>query len=230
LFGNISFVLKSQGINVLLNLFFGTIINAAYGITLQVQAAVNMFVSNFQMAMNPQIVQSYAADDVERSKKLVMQGCKLSFFLMSVIVLPIVYNSEYVLNLWLKQLPMYTVNFVQLSLISILIDSVSSPIAILLQATGKIKWYQLFVGGFNLFVLPISYWCLHIGSPPVYVLFITLIFSFLSFFLRLVFASIQVDLSLKEFSLRVVVPIFLVVVFTLISLELLNYLFGKVYF
>src|SRR5690606_31068112 len=77
---------------------------------------------------------------------------------------------------------------------------------------------------------PISYWCLHIGSPPVYVLFITLIFSFLSFFLRLVFASIQVDLSLKEFSLRVVVPIFLVVVFTLISLELLNYLFGKVYF
>jgi len=210
LFGNIAAVLRSQGSNVVLNLFFGTLVNAAYGITLQVQGAINMFVSNFQMALNPQIVQMYAANNLKRSKELVMQGCKLSFLLMLFIVFPILYNTQFLLDIWLKHVPKYTVEFVQIALIAILIDSMSTPIATLLQATGQIKLYQISVGGLNLLVIPISYFYLLRGGAPISVQYIILTFSFISLFFRIFFAMRQLKFDLKVFIRTIIFPVLLV--------------------
>src|SRR5690606_24692323 len=102
LFGNIAAVAKGQGVNIVLNLFFGTVVNAAYGITNQVFSAVNMFVSNFQLALNPQIIKSYSQGNIEQSHYLISQGAKFSFFLMLIIVTPILLNTDYILNFWLK--------------------------------------------------------------------------------------------------------------------------------
>src|SRR5690606_5752429 len=143
LFGNIATVAKGHGINLVLNVFFGTVVNAAYGITMQVQNAVSVFVNNFQLAVNPQIVKSYSQGDLNRTHQLIFQSSKYSFFLMLIITLPILLNTEYILTLWLKTPPPYTVSFVQLCLVNVLIDCISGPLMIGAQATGKIKIYQI---------------------------------------------------------------------------------------
>ena len=105
LFGNIAGVSRDQGINVLLNIFFGTLLNAAYGITLQVQSAVQIFVYNFQLAINPQILKQYAIGNIENSNFLILQSSKFSYFLMLLISFPIIYNIDFILNLWLNNPP-----------------------------------------------------------------------------------------------------------------------------
>src|SRR5690606_19286013 len=122
LFGNIAAVAKCQGVNIVLNLFFGTVVNAAYGITNQVYSAVNMFVSNFQLALNPQIIKNYSQGNLEQSHYLILQGSKFSFYLMLIIVSPIILNVDFILEIWLVNPPEYTSVFVQLCLLNILID------------------------------------------------------------------------------------------------------------
>src|SRR5690554_3263507 len=96
---------SSQGINIVLNLFFGTVVNAAYGLTLQVQSAVNQFVTNFQKAVNPQIIKTYSEGNLAQMHKLILQSSKFSFLLLLLIVTPILFNTEFILNLWLKNPP-----------------------------------------------------------------------------------------------------------------------------
>src|SRR5690606_13730712 len=133
-------------VNILLNIFFGPAINAARGIAFQVRGAVNSFVYNFQIAMNPQIIKSYAINDLKYMHELIYQGAKYSFFLLFVISLPILFETEMILRLWLKIVPDYTVIFTRLVIINILIDSVSGPLMTGAQASGKIKVYQALVG------------------------------------------------------------------------------------
>ena len=139
LFGNIAGVARGQGTNILLNLFFGTVLNAAYGISMQVQGTVQTFVTNFQMAVNPQIIKSYAAGNNEQCLKLIFQSAKFSYFLMFLITFPIICNVDYILELWLKNPPKYTAVFVSLCLINLLIECISGPLMIGAQATGSIK-------------------------------------------------------------------------------------------
>lgn len=108
LVGNLGFSFKDQLSSILLNLFFGTVVNAARGISVQVGSLINSFSANFMMAMNPQITKSYAVGDLYRSKELVYAGCRFSFYLLAVISLPIMINITYILNLWLVEVPQYT--------------------------------------------------------------------------------------------------------------------------
>src|SRR5690554_4827200 len=108
LFGNIAALARGQGSNIILNIFFGTTVNAAYGITSQVRGAVSVFVSNFQLAVNPRIVKSYAQDKLDECHKLIFQSSKISFFLLFIIVIPIIYNVTFILEIWLKNVPKYT--------------------------------------------------------------------------------------------------------------------------
>jgi O-antigen/teichoic acid export membrane protein len=185
LFGNIAGVAKGQGVNILLNIFYGPVVNAARGIAMQVQAAVNSFVSNFQMAVNPQIIKSYAANERDYMYSLVMRGSKFSFYLLFFLSLPIMIEVDQILKLWLKIVPEYSSIFTILVLVIILIDCVSGPLMTAIQATGKIKVYQAVVGSLLMLILPISYFLLKMGYSPEITLYVNIVISIIALSFRL---------------------------------------------
>lgn len=137
--GNIGYSLKMQGINILINLFFGPAVNAARGVAYQVNAGIYNFVSNFQIAMKPQITKRYAMGDTNSMMVLVHNSSRYSFFLLLYLTLPVLIKTPYILNLWLGIVPEYTVMFLRLVLIVTLINSITGPVATAIQAKGKIK-------------------------------------------------------------------------------------------
>ncbi len=210
LFGNVASVAMGQGVNILLNLFFGPVVNAARGIAFQVRGAIYGFVTNFQMAMNPQIIKSYAADDIKYMHQIIFQGAKYSFFLLFMLSLPILLETEIILKLWLKIVPEYTVIFTRLVLINILIDSISGPLRTAAQASGKIKKYQAIIGGLLLLILPMSYLLLKMGFPPQITLYVSISISIVALYARLWIISPLVKLSIVKFSQNVLVRVLLV--------------------
>ena len=142
--GTASAVLRDQGGNILINIFCGPIVNAARGIAFQVNNAVLGFVSNFMTALNPQITKSYAGNNHKYMMTLIFQGARLSFYMLLILSLPILLNTQYILELWLKTVPEHSVLFVQLVLILAMSESISYPLITAIQATGRIRNYQLF--------------------------------------------------------------------------------------
>src|SRR5690606_24188475 len=177
LFGNIATITKTQGINILLNIYFGPVINSARAIANQVNNAVNTFGSSFQMSLNPQIIKNYATGNMAYMQNLVYSGSKISFFLLYIITIPILLETELVLKYWLNIVPEYTVIFTKLILIVVLIDCLSGPIMTAVQATGKIKYYQIIVGSLQLSILPLSFILIDKGFSPEITIFINIIIS-----------------------------------------------------
>lgn len=210
LFGNIAAVARGQGVNLVLNIFYGTIVNAAYGITMQVQSAVLSFVQNFQTAVNPQIVKQYAQGNLSQMQNLIFRSSKFSFFLLLILVLPVYLNAEFILTKWLKILPDYTVIFVKLTLIYILIDSISYSLMVAVQATGKVKIYQIVIGTFIFLNLPISYLALKLGEKPQSVFIVLIAITFLTLALRMFFVEKLLKIKPVFFLQKVIVPIFTV--------------------
>ena len=159
-------VLRTQGTNILLNIYFDPMVNAARGIAVQVNNAISSFSNNFLMAVNPQIIKSYATNDMHHFKTLVCGISKYSYFLMLILAIPIFLNMDFILTLWLKNPPPHSTNFAQLILIFCLVDSLSGPLWTSMQATGKIKNYLLITSFCLLLNLPIAYFALWIGSKP----------------------------------------------------------------
>lgn len=217
LFGHIASLARSQGLNLVLNIFFGPFVNAAYGIMQQVQGAVITFVSNFQMSVNPQIIKSYANNEKERMMKLIFKSSKFSYLLMLLITFPIIYNVEFVLKLWLKNPPEYSELFVQLCLLNVLIDCISGPLMIGAQATGKIKWYQIVMGSLIFLNLPISYFLLIFFRSPEITLYIGIAITVLSLIFRLVFLKRMIKLDILLFVKEVLVRLVVVTLILVVS-------------
>lgn len=227
LFGNIAAVARGQGINVVLNLFFGTVVNAAYGITLTVQGAVQSFVTNFQVAVNPQIIKNYAKGDLNAMQLLIFRSSKLSFFLFFILSFPIILNTEYILNLWLTVVPEHTVIFIQLAFVYLMIDSISYSLIIAVQATGKIKKYQMILGTFIFLNLPIAYLVLRLGGRPESVYYVLISVTFLTLVFRMFFVKNLLGFKPLVFMKNVILPITLTVLIVIATQEILNYLFIK---
>jgi O-antigen/teichoic acid export membrane protein len=223
-YGNLTYITCDQGINILLNIFFGPVVNAARGIAFQMNGALKAFANNFQIAMNPQIVKSYAIGNDEYMHKLIYKGSKYSFFLMFFISLPVLLETKTILNFWLKIVPEYSVLFCRLILINMLIDSISGPLITASQASGKIKVYQLAVGSLLLLILPTSYILLKNGSAPQATLYVTICVSILALFTRLQILKNLVGLSLVKFIKSVLFPIVKVSVTAIIVPLLTSYL------
>lgn len=185
LFGNIAAVGVNQGINIILNIFFGPVINAARAISAQLNSAVYSFISSLQVAVTPQIVKSYASNEIDRMKQLVFMSAKYSCFLVYLISLPILLKTEIVLNWWLGSVPDYTVDFVKLTLIDSIIISISSSLMSAFQATGRIKAYQLIVGMMILLNIPLSYYLLSYGFNPNSVFMVIIVISIITLFIRI---------------------------------------------
>ena len=205
--GNMAFALRNQGSNILLNMFFGPVVNAARGVAHQVDSAVEQFVTNFQTASNPQIVKSYAQEQYNETMKLVSQCAKFSFYLMILLGLPIIFQVDYILSLWLTEVPAYTPIFVQLILLNGIIDSISKALKTHVKATGKVKWYMIIQGGFYLLALPVIYIFLKLGYSPISSVLILVIFTFLGTFLRLFLVkSVAKGFSIEYFLRKVLFP------------------------
>jgi O-antigen/teichoic acid export membrane protein len=183
--GNTSAILKTQGVNILLNLYFGPVVNAARGVANQVNNAIHNFAGNFMMALNPQITQSYSAGNLKYSFSLVNRGARFSYYILFILSLPVIINANYIMHLWLTKVPDYSVTFVQLILIEMMITSISRTLITLQSATGNIRNYQLIVGGILLLNLPLCYVMLELGFSPVIVVFVSLFVEALAILARM---------------------------------------------
>lgn len=206
LFGTIAWILKDKGTNILMNIFGGAAINAARGVSYQVSNAVQNLVSGFSTAVNPQLTKNYAAGDRSGFHRLMMTSSKISFFLLLLIALPVMIEISYLLNLWLVEVPAYSVIFTQLILVEALINTYGGPMITGLMAMGNIKWYQVVVGGAMLLNLPISYVLLRTGHSIVTPLVVSIFVITLSLMLRLLFCRHQLGLSVRLYVSTVVVP------------------------
>lgn len=222
MFGSMSVVAKNQGINILLNIFFGTVLNAAYGITMQVLSAVSIFLINLQVAFRPQIIMNYANGNIENFHNIVYKSSKFSYFLMLVIICPLLLNLEFILKLWLTLVPDYVVMFVTLSLISLLIDSVSEPLIIANQATGNVKWFQIIEGVLIIMNVPASYVLLKLNANPLTVFYVSMVLNSIALFVRI--ALVRKVIETKQFFVVTLFRVFVVsaLVFTVVFLLRIN--------
>lgn len=193
--GATSFVMKGQGVNILLNIFYGPIINAARGVSYQVNSAVYGFSSNFMTALTPQITKSYASHDFKRMEELICYGSKFSFFLLLIISMPIICFTDYILHIWLITVPNHTESFVKLILISSIIEASALPLHYGIQATGKIKYYQIVLSIVQIANFPIAYYYLYKGYEPETTIIIAIILSIVGLFIRLQFLHIMCGFS-----------------------------------
>lgn len=214
--GASSAVLRDQGGNVVINLFCGPTVNAARGIAFQVSTAVNGFVSNFMTALNPQITKSYASGEKEYMMTLVIQGARLSFYMLLFLSLPILVNTHYVLKLWLNVVPEHTVLFVQLVLLFAMSESISYPLITAMLATGKIRNYQLVVGGLQMLNFPISYILLHMGMFPEIVIIVAIVISQCCLAARLLMLRGMIGLSVRNYLHKVYINVIVVTIFSAI--------------
>lgn len=210
--GASSGILRDQGVNLLINLFCGTAVNAARGIAMQISAALTSFSSNFVSALNPQITKSFAQKDYSASFSLVFRGSRFAYFILFIPALPIIIKIKAILYIWLTNVPDYTDVFAQLAVISILIEIISYPLITLMLAIGKIRNYQLTVGGIQLLNFPISYACLKLGYPPQSTFIVAIIIGCVTLGARLRILHTMVGLNTTLFIKDVIVKILIVTI------------------
>lgn len=207
LWGNLSVILYTQGLNMLLNVFFGPIVNAARAVAVQVQAAVQQFVGNFQMALNPQITKNYASGNLEQMHSLIFRSARFSFLLLFCISLPVLLETEFLLTLWLKNVPDNAIVFSQIMICISLIYTTSNPCMIANQATGKVKTYQMVVGGILLTILPISYFVLRLGAPAYSVFIVHFCVEAIAQLSRMYMLRKLINLPMKQYLYNIYIPI-----------------------
>lgn len=206
-FGNLAYVTYTQGLNLLLGTFFLPAVNAARGVAVQVQSAVNHFVTSFQTAINPQITKNYATGNLPEMISLVFRSSRFSFYLLMIMTIPVILESEIILKLWLKTVPDYTVIFIRIILLTAWINSIANPLIISVKATGNIKRYESTVGTLMLLILPISYLFLKLGFPPVTVFVVHLCMECIAMACRILITRSLIHFSLRKYAKDVLLRI-----------------------
>lgn len=220
LFGSLAGMCNTQGVNMLLNVFYGPLANAAYAISAQISAAVNQFSSNFYTAVRPALIKSYASKEYNYMNKLFMLSNKVIFILMLILILPIYVVTGPLIKLWLGSVEHYMVEFTRLSLAYTFLLCLSNPITTIIQAANKVRLYHGIVDTFTLLSLPITYILFKCNFSPIYA-YVTIIMIFSSaHILRLLVLRKVIVFSIKNYVVRFVVPscITLIVSFFFISL------------
>lgn len=230
LWGGFAKICSTQGLNILLNVFFGPSINAARGIAVQIQVAINNFAQNFQVALNPQITKSYANEEYTYMHKLMFVSTKFTFFLMLFLTFPLFFKADLILQLWLKVVPEYSSIFVRLLLLSTILESLSNPMMVASAATGKIKKYQMTVSLIMLSSLPISYFLLKNGYDSYWVLIVDVVVSMLAFIARFYIVSHLVNINILSYLKKVIFPISLVgIVLCIIVYNIYEFFSNNIY-
>ena len=223
--GNLIFLGYTQGVNILLNMFFGPAVNAARGVAFQVQGAMKGFVTNFQTALNPQIIKSYAQKDYQRQIQLIFSSSKFSYFLTLCMVLPVFIEAEGILNIWLKEVPEYSAIFLRLVLLISLISPLENPIGVANDATGDIKKYQVTVGCFNVFIIILAYVALKLGFEPYSVFVVQLVVSGLVMIVRVLIVKKKIQMSFRDYFAKVLLVLLAVTVVSSILPASLHFIY-----
>ena len=211
--GNLAVIGYTQGINILLNMFFGPAVNAARGVAVQVQGVVHNFCNNFQMALNPQLTKSYAQNDLQHMHQLLKVSSKFSFFMLFFISLPLMFEAPLVLKWWLGIVPEHTVNFLRLILCSSMLITLSNPLVVSVHATGRIKRFQAIEGTMLLCIVPIAYLLLKLfGIPPEYVFCVHIVVEACTQYARMRIVLPMIGMRVVEYVKEVVAPLVKVVV------------------
>lgn len=197
-------IINIHGVNMLMNLFFGVTVNAARGIATQVNNAILQFVYNFMIALNPQITKSYAQEDYSYMHNLIFRGAKFSFFLMLMLVIPCILETEIILKWWLNIVPQYTISFVQWTLVTSLVTILTSTIITGLHATGKIKKYMIIIGSAECMNFPITYVIFKVESTPMSAYYIYFVINIILIFLRIYLVKGLLYFKLKDFFCKVI--------------------------
>lgn len=213
MFGSIANLGLQQGLNIIINIFFGVALNAAVGVANQVNSAVMNFVNGFQQALNPQLVKSQAGGNKERQTQLICESSKLSFLIMFIIAFPLLINLDYVLKLWLGNYPPHTNSICSLIIIGAMIECLSGPLWVTIFATGNIKTYQIIISSILLLNVPVSYLGGHLGMPPESMFSIRNIIYVFAFISRLIFLKKMIGLNTPIFIKNVIIPIIKVLCF-----------------
>ena len=207
--GNLSLVANTQGINLLLNFFFGPIVNAARGFSFQVQSAITSFISSFQTAVNPQITKLYANGNIESMNNLILKSSRLSYLMMLFIFVPLIFQMDFYMKLWLSEVPDHTVLFAKILLCVSMVDAIANPMMIGAAATGNVKKYYIHIGCCLLLTLPVGYVVLKVFQIPEYIFVVYLIFTIIAQILRMNLCRELFDFSIRKFLDKVFVKVFI---------------------
>lgn len=215
MFGSGSAVLREQGVNVLLNLYFGTVVNSARSVAQQVSGAVVQLANNIMTAVNPQITKNYAIGNMPYTMHLVFIGARFTMYLLLLMAIPLLCETEMVLSLWLHEIPEYTVIFVRLVLVYLMVEAVSYSMVTLMLATGDIKKYQIFVGGCQLLNFPLAWIVLALGFGPEYTVVVSIVVATACMVLRLYMLKGMVDFPVRQFLKDVYLNVWVVLLIAL---------------
>lgn len=210
LMGSAAVITTNQGVNMLLNIFCGVAVNASMGIANQVSQVVNQFTANFQLAFAPQITKAFDCGSIEYHN-FVFRSSRLSFFLLFLIALPILFNVEFILDLWLIDVPNYAAEFCLWMIISMLLETLSAPLYLVVQAEGKIRNYQIIVSLLFALNIALSYVFLSFGYQAVIVVVIRVIVSLLLLLFRVIYISYKIEYKVIDYFSHVIKPIIRVV-------------------
>jgi len=197
--GTISNIFRSQCINILLNVFFNPVVNAARAVAYQVNGVVKQFTESFCVAVKPQLYKAYSAGEFQNLYKLINQSTVLSVFLSSVLAIPLIINSQFILSLWLKEVPDFTVQFTIIVLITGLIESTNTSAIVPALATGNIKKFEIVTGSLAIANLPISYIALRLGAPAYITMVIASCLAFITVICRAFLLKDLIKLPYKEY-------------------------------
>ena len=226
IFGQFTGASRTHGINILINIFNGVAVNAAMGLATQINSAVFTFVTNFQTAFRPQIIKSYATKNYDYFIKLIFRTSKISFYMLLFLIMPLYLNADFVLQIWLKNVPDYTFVFTKIILLHSLIEAIAGPLWMSIQATGDIKKYQIVISCFAITNLLLTLIFLLLGYSPVWVLIIKIFISVITLFWRIFFLRDRINLPVLKFFREVITPIILITVISgLINILLINFFF-----
>lgn len=211
-FSMFSGTIQSQAVSVLCNMFFGPAVNAAQGIAVRIRSVTDTFASNFSTAAHPQIVKTYSANNYSEMFELLYRTCRATYFLTLIIVVSLISDIDVILQIWLVEVPAHTVNFARLLMIESLISSVAFAMSSANQATGKVKWYCLSLGGTALLSVPFIYLFLRRGTVPETIYFVTITTQIVLTGIRTFFLRNIPGFSFREVIKKVYVPVILVTV------------------
>lgn len=217
MFGMMSYVSYTYGYNIILNVFFGPVVNAARGISVQVQNAIVSFANNFQASLNPQIIKSYANTNFDRMHELVLASSRYSFYMMLLIALPIMIEADAILGYWLVEVPPHAISFVRIVLMTMCIDVLAGPMICSQNATGDIKKFQIVTGILMLLSLPVCYFVFKMGASPEYLYWIYALFTVFTQIARVAITCPYIGIPINKYLSDVVANI---VIVSLLSLPL----------
>ena len=222
--GAFAYIGRSQGATMLINYFFGTIVNGAFAIAYQIENYVIMLVNNLSTASEPQITQSYSSGDVKRSFSLAAEINKYSIYIMLIIIFPFYINIDFLLTTWLGQVPETATILCKWILISLLVRSLSSGIPPLIQATGKIKWFQIIGGILLILGLPISYIGYKYNFAPQFIIVIFTIMDLINRIFSLILLRKLIKFDLIDFIKKVYLPVIKIVPFAFFFILIYHFL------